>query len=418
MIKKTLTKILNISYILCILAASLYIEPIKADSKTLGDLKKELADFKSDYESNRLQKQMDEEEIRNIEAQVVTINQEIKDISDEIVEINAKIDELEIEIENKEQEIKDIIRLTQVSNGESAYMEFIFGAKDFTEFIYRAAISEQLSTYNNNLVEEYKNDIEESNRQKKLLSDKKTELNDRQRDLKIELDKIQVSITKLDELSLSIEEQIRAKEAEIKVYVDKGCKDDETIGHCGNDLIPPDTSFSRPLKTGYLTDWYGTRGCTDPRMSCWHNGTDMSANGANTGDIPVYPVANGVVVYISLPEKNSNGRYYNTCGGKRLYIQHNVNGKIYTSGYQHLRKINVDVGETVTKETVIGIVGGYPYEGYEYYDTCSTGSHLHLEMSTGTFANGTFYSNRFGADDVINFPNGLYWTWYDRTSRY
>lgn len=419
MFKKILIHFINILYIVCLLTVTFYIEPIKADSKTLGDLKEELAKFKQDYENNKLQKQMSEEEMQNIEAQIVKIKKEISSISDEIIEINNKIDELEVEIQNKEAEIANILSFTQISNGESAYLEYAFGAKDFTDFIYRIAVSEQLTSYNDNLVDSYKNDIEESKKQQELLRNKKENLNNRQNDLKIELDKIQVSLVELDELSLDIEDQIKAKEAEIKVYVDKGCKDDESIETCGNDLLPPDTVFYRPLKSGYLTQWYGYRNCSDPRVSCFHNGLDMSANGANTGNVPVYPVANGTVVYISLPTYNSaTGRYNTKCGGKQLFIQHNVNGKIYTSGYLHLRSINVSVGQTVTKETQVGIVGGYPASGYEYYDNCSTGAHLHLEISTGTFAKGTYYSNRSAANSIINFPKKLYSSWSDRITKY
>ena len=160
--KKFLKKFIGIVYILCFLISMFNIEQVQADSKTLGDLKNELAKFKEDYKNNRLQKEMDEQEKINIEGQIINITKEMDDIRTEIVEINETIKQLEIDIENKKQEITNILTLTQVSNGESAYLEYIFGAKDFTDFIYRAAISEQLTSYNNNLVESYKNDIERS----------------------------------------------------------------------------------------------------------------------------------------------------------------------------------------------------------------------------------------------------------------
>ena len=111
------------------------------------------------------------------------------------------------------------------------------------------------------------------------------------------------------------------------------------------------------------------------------------------------------------------GKYNDLCGGKKIYIQHNVNGQIYTSGYIHLRRIDVKVGDTVTKETQIALMGGYKHPDYEYYETCSTSAHLHLEISTGTFAKGTYYSNRFNPRSVVNFPNVLQRYWYDRYSK-
>ena len=47
-------------------------------------------------------------------------------------------------------------------DGESAYLEYTFGARDFTDFIYRTAVAEQLTKYNETLIDEFNKSIEES----------------------------------------------------------------------------------------------------------------------------------------------------------------------------------------------------------------------------------------------------------------
>ena len=53
-----------------------------------------------------------------------------------------------------------------------------------------------------------------------------------------------------------------------------------------------------------------------------------------------------------------------------------INGVNYTSVYMHLRKLYVSKGDVVSKDTQIGLMGGNP--STEYWDSCSTGQHLHL----------------------------------------
>lgn len=410
-------KIINICFIICLLIANFYIPTVEIKAKTLGDLKKELEQFEEDYKNNQLEKELTEEEISNIEKKITNITDNIVKLGEEIVVLNQEIDDLNEEIEQKQSEIENILSFVQISNGESAYLEYAFGAKDFTDFIYRVAVSEQLTSYNDELVEQFKKDIEENENKKEELNDKKTSLSNQQASLRVELDKVKESLAELDEFSLSIEEQIEAKKSEIEIYEEKGCKDNEDIKTCGMAMLPSDTRFYRPLESGYLTGWFGKRDCTDPRISCYHHGLDMSADGANYGEVPAYSVANGVVVYIATPTYNSStGRYNTKCGGKQVFIQHNINGVIYTSGYLHLRSINVEKGQVVTKDTQIGIVGGNP--NIEYWDNCSTGAHLHLEISTGTFNEGNYYANRLPANTYVNFPTTLYKDWYDRKVKF
>lgn len=412
--KKGLSFIMKILFLFSILISNLYVPKVKA--QTVNDYKLELEQFIKDYEENLKDKELTEEELAKVKENINTINVNISNISDEIIDLNSQIEELNEDIKEKEEEIEDILLFFQLSNGENAYLEYAFGAKTFTDFIYRLAVSEQLTNYNDELVEQYKKDIEDSKNKQKELAQKQIDLKEEQNQLQKELVKIQNQLNAIDEESLTLEQRIEAGKKQLQLYLDNGCKLDEEIEDCERRILPEDTGFVRPLKEGYITSWFGPRKGSEV-VSSYHNGLDMTNDGANYRDYTIYPIADGKVVYTI--DSHS-------CGGLRVFIQHNVNGNIVMSGYLHMRKKFVESGDVVTKDTPIGIVGGNPET--EPWD-CTTGAHLHLEISTGRFALSdeevtTYYSQRTNPVQYVNVPYGdvkggpTYIKWYNRTTLY
>jgi len=332
---------------------------------------------------------------------------------DEIGKLNEEIGELNESIEKKEKEIQDILTFYQISNGESAYLEYAFGAKTFTDFIYRAAVSEQLTSYNNGLVEQYKQEIEESKKKTKELSIKVKELEKKQQEYQTYLIKLGNDLADLHEAAVSIDSQIQLAMDMISTFEEMGCKDDETLEECARNSIPKDTGFLRPIEMGYVSDWSGNRNGDGVVVSKLHHGLDFSSRNAANIDYPVYSIANGVVIAV-----------YDKCGngGRQVYIQHNVNGNIYISAYWHLRRITVKKGDVVTKHDQIGIMGGLSYEtGCYIKDNWTTGAHLHMEMSSANFDVNNFWAYRSGwlqPEKFINTPKSLYQYFYKNKTKF
>ena len=97
--------------------------------------------------------------------------------------MNEEIEQLNIDIANKNEEIKKIMNFVQTSNGESAYLEYAFGAQNFTDFIYRVAVSEQLANHNSKLIKMYNEMIQQDIEKKEDLRNKAVELNKKQEEL-------------------------------------------------------------------------------------------------------------------------------------------------------------------------------------------------------------------------------------------
>jgi len=401
---KIIKKISYICLIFIMLLVNFYIPSSaqKVSAKTLRDLKAELEAKKQEYKESVNQKELTEAEIEDIKISINAINDEISKIQTEMLELTKEIEKLEEDIIKKDKEIKSIINYYQLSSGESAYLEYIFNAADFTDFIYRLAIAEQLSDYNDKLIEEYNKTIKKNAEKKEELSNKTVALNSKQETLQNELVSLKGNLDAIAEENMSIEDEIKVLEEYVDTYQNKyKCGLDEDIKVCGRDKLPPGTKFYRPVVAGRISahyGWYSPWG-----KSTWHYGTDFAGTGHGAN---VYSVASGKVAAIVNRA---------SCGGNMVYIQHIVNGTRYTSGYFHLAKVNVRVGDAVTHDTVIGTVGGSP--SIEYWDKCSTGTHLHLQIAYGLYLEDYYSYSGFESKSidprlVINLPaKGV---WFER----
>ena len=349
---------------------------VNAKAKTLRQMKAELAKYEKDYQNSLNQKKLTEQEIANINNRVTTINVTITNIGDEVVKLNEEIKALNKSINDKDAQIKQIANFVQLTNGESMYLKYAFGAEDFTSFIYRIAVSEQLSNYNQKLIDEYNQMIEDNKNKKVELAQKEKDLEQEKVSLASELTKLKFQSSKLYEHQIDVKETIKTQKEIISLYQSLGCKDDDDIDVCSRSTT--DTSFWRPLKSGIITSYFGMRWHPTLGQYRLHEGMDLGANLYT----PVYSAANGKVAAIK-------EKYW--CGGNIIWITHMVNGKKYTTQYQHLASINVKVGQTVRKTDVIGYSGGY--KGVTYWDSCSTGAHLHFTVLTGWIGSDYYWSS-------------------------
>ena len=114
-----------------------------------------------------------------------------------------------------------------------------------------------------------------------------------------------------------------------------------------------DGAWQYPFKNGYTkTSDFGWRRLNG--KDGYHKGVDLVGKVKH-----IYPVNDGTVVYT----KTSNSGY-----GNHILVKHD--GGVW-SLYAHLSQIYVKSGQTVNKNTILGVEGS---------TGDSTGSHLHLEI--------------------------------------
>ena len=383
--------------IFAILLIPLLIIPINANAKTLKEFKNELQAAQEALDNNQSQIHATQEEIDAARGRIDEIHTEMTSIDNEMIEINRKIAQLNEKILEKDKEIKDIMRYYQFSNGESAYLEYLFEANSITDFIYRMAITEQLSKYNDSLIKEMNSMVEENKKNIKALQDKEKELKALQKELGEKLVILGSQMDSLSDDAVELKDELAAAKATVEQYESLGCKDDEDVSVCARGLLPAGTRFWRPMNLGYLTAPYGY---SSVYGSSWHSGMDMSTYRWDSGNI--YSISEGRVAFAG----------YNGSMGNVVMIHHNINGNPYTSIYMHLSEIYVNSGDLVTKDSIVGKMGE---TGAAY------GAHLHLSLITCLIYDGYCFNYRnytVNPNDYINFPSSLYADWENRTNYY
>lgn len=405
--KKVLTILITLTILGILIIPNLHIE-----AKTLGEIKKEAENLEKKLEENKNKTAQTKEEKAATEKKVSEIKSNIEQANKDIDNLSTDIEKNNEAIKEKEEEIENLLSFVQISNGESSYLEFIFGSKTFEDLIYRMAIAEQLSDHNDELVDEYNKAIEENKTKTEELKDKQSELGEQQQQLELEVAKLGEEIENLDEGRLDLTTELESQQKVIDLYKSLGCSDEDDIsGNCGmqkleqassgssgsssGGSIVSSSSFSRPITSGTVSSNYGWRFHPTLGYSRLHNGIDLAQTGSA---VPVYPTAGGMVVNIVRQS---------SCGGNMVYIHHRINGKNYTSVYMHLRNIYVSPGQTVTANTQIATMGGDP--SIEYWDGCSTGQHLHFTLANGLYfkeysSYDTFQSKTFDPRNKVSFP--------------
>ena len=334
----------------------------------------------------REKKKLTEAEKTKALAEKEEIEKEIADTQAEIERLTKEVEELQKKITIKDKEIKNLMKFVQVSNGESAYLEYAFGASSFTDFIYRMSVAEQLSSYNEQLIKEFNQNIKDLEQKQKELTVKEAELNKKQEELAALIQKLSAQIDDLSDAAQSSQDEYNNFMNYVNMLKSMGCTGNEDMSSCRARLYGSGTGggggtpytggggnangFYIPLTQGRITQGY--------KGPYTHNAVDMS----NYEGAPVYSITDGYVAAVS-----------RGCGENVVYIIHPRHGN-YTTVFYHLKSVTVSRGQAVTYQTQIGTQGGNPAHGA----TCGcTGSHIDVKLFTGEYLRDFFSLTGDGA---------------------
>lgn len=374
----------------------LLIFPGFVEARTLNDMYNELAKLQTEYNSNKNNKNLTQSQINEINTEINTINKSIATIRTEIKQAELDIEESKGKIDDKKTETDGLIQFLQISNGGNIYLEYLFDAENYTDFIYRYEVVKQLTNYNSDLISELEELILDLQAKEKELEENKVKLENERSQLNTRLVTLQTSLNSYQVEGANIKDDITALQQQIKIYEDRGCSRYQDVDSCT--AMVNAKGWTYPLVKGCVTSEYtGSEERTDYSGGGTHYGIDLGCVSEGT---KIYAAAAGVVSKIIKEYK---------CGGNMVYIQHIVNGKSYTTVYMHMLKFasGLSVGDTVTANTVIGYVGGWSTSKKNGgHDGCTTGAHLHFGMAEGHHASFNPYA--FNPREIFGFPKLIY----------
>lgn len=374
--------------------AIIMIFPCNVYAKTLQDLYNELASLQSELASNKNSRSLTESEVSNLQEEILNINRTIERQKEEIIQAEKDIEESEESIVEKGKETDELLRFLQVTTGENTYLEYLFEADSYTDFIYRYEVVKQLSNYNSNLIKELEQLIKDLEQKQIDLEEKNKELEVDRKNLNSKLNTLRYNLASFDKEGASLEDDIANMKKQIKAYEDMGCKKDQDLDKCSATINA--YGWKLPVEKGCVSSNYGWRSfwLNGRVVTDFHYGMDLSCMSEGS---PVYAAADGIVY--SIINRSS-------CGGNMVYIRHTVNGKKYTTVYMHLLSFGagIKLNAVVTDSTVIGYVGGWSTStSHGGYDGCTTGTHLHFGMASGWPDYG-FSSYTFDPRNIFAFP--------------
>ncbi len=352
-------------FILIILIIAILI-PETTNATTLKEYEDAVAKYTAELKEKEAKIAKSKEEVEEVKRNIAKIEGQIAQAETDIKNLEAEIEKSNQEIVKKSEESKKIMEYYQIEDGDNAYLEYAFGAETITDMIYRLSIVEQLTAYNDQIMKELTQLIEQNKQKKQSLEAKKTELSTLRKKLESEKERIIEEINGIEGTVPDTKGQIELYKNRVAYYKSKGCKSNDIIGVTCDKPKQVESNSSGNVTPGALIGPNGFRFPIDGGRISWnygngHKGVDI-VKGCGT---PVHAIAPGRVYYVG----NTLDIYH----AYMVLIVHNVNGRLVFSQYAHVQpNIQVSVGQDVDSNTIIAYMGSTGN---------SSGCHLHLEMA-------------------------------------
>lgn len=305
-------------------------------------------------------------------AQFNAVDKQISETEDEIGILETQIEQTKTDLATKEEELsaaeaefdkyKDLFlqrARAMYENGDIEYIEILFGAQNFSDFISKMEIVSQLMSYDQgilNKLDEGKKKIETAKAEVEAILKRQEEnaksLDARKTNLESSLAQKQKLVEKL---TSDVEDYQALYDAAEKAEAQLIREHQAALSYSANPIKYTGGRFSWPVpSSSRITSPYGYRIHPVHHTKRFHSGLDIGA--AYGSDI--IAAADGTVTLAA-----TNGGY-----GKCVVINH---GSGISTLYGHNSSLLVKVGDNVTRGQVIAKAGS---------TGVSTGPHCHFEV--------------------------------------
>ncbi len=391
---KSLTVLLLIAIIAVTLILPGYATELQQKEREMEQTQDELSDIQrniearsSDLDSYRDERHRLERELQRLESNLAELRREIsqleQDIEDLELAITVKEEELaeaEAVVEARDELLKRRLRAIY-ENGDTGYLDVIFNAYTFAEFLTRLHDLKLIAEFDLLLLEEAFMARMAVQEQKEELEAERAELLELQRGLVSRQEDLTRQLANQKKIIDQLMAAIEAQEKAIEELEQEAKQVEELIKRLQDEMrrltaqFKPSGQLLWPMAeygTGWITSPFGNR--THPitrRPGVFHGGIDIGIphnrwpGSRSYGGNPVHILAadHGIVSFAG-----AQGGY-----GRTVIIEHGqmANGADLTTLYAHAHTLLVSANQVVVRGEPIAIVGS---------TGASTGPHLHFEV--------------------------------------
>ena len=407
----------GLSLILCLLAMVMVLTwvPQRADAASSSEIKKQINALQSEkkalqaqikeiqgqYQANEdemvdmvNQKNVIDQEISLLHAQIININEQITSYSLLIADLQDDLDAAQTHLYELNEKYKERIRAME-EEGDISYWEVLFKSNSFSDLLDRLNMIQEIAAADQRRMQELTEAAEAVAEAQNNLNTEKLELENARAELdeaqlvleekRAEADAILAElIAKGDEFQRLLDESEEAeeellqeiakkekefKQAQYKEWLATSVATSPNTGSTANSSQAPSSSgWIKPLPSGTyrVTSAFGMRKHPVLGYTRMHNGVDLAAPKGT----PIYAAKAGKVTVAGWGSQSGN------------YVSIN-HGDGFASIYMHMTNYIVSAGQYVSQGQVIGYVGS---------TGISTGNHLHFGISyNGSYVNPMNY---------------------------
>lgn len=132
-------------------------------------LKKKNKDLQSSIDDSKSKISDTQSSLDSVVSKIADLNNQIEQKQNEINYLQESIKSLEASITEKEEEVKDRMYAMQSYNNSNSYIEFIFGASNFSDFFSRIDSINEITQFDEELIEKINDEKKQVENQKATL---------------------------------------------------------------------------------------------------------------------------------------------------------------------------------------------------------------------------------------------------------
>lgn len=171
-------------------------------------LKKKNSELKSSISSSKEDISQTQSTLDGVVAEIANLNNQIQEKQDEIDYLQTSIKNLEDSINRKEEEIRSRMYAMQSYNNSNSYVEYIFGASSFSDFFARVDSVNEITSYDEELIDEIADEKKQVEQQKQTVETAKANIESQKQQQEVLQTQYQELLTKQqNELAAAQEKQ-------------------------------------------------------------------------------------------------------------------------------------------------------------------------------------------------------------------